>query len=309
MRGSVCTAMRGIASLLTLAAGLVLAASAAAADHPISFGDFSYSPADVTIAVNDTATFSGTFADHPLVWDSGQFATTNTGSSKQFAFSVPGTYAYHCQFHVNTQGMKGVIRVAGNQHPAHVAFTVSPAAPAVGQTVTFTYTGYPDPDGTLVRWEWDLDGDGSFETSTATPTALRVYTAPGSLTVRMRAIDNGNEPSAVAEQALTIAAAGSGASATDTTAPRATRVRLKGLTLTFRSSERASATATLRARGRTLARGTARAGRTKIKLRLTTAGRRVLVRGRRVKATLSLTLRDPARNSRTTRRQVTVRRR
>jgi plastocyanin len=295
--------MRGIASLLTLAAGLVLAAPAAAADHPISFANYAYNPADVTIAVNDTATFSGNFMSHPLAWDSGQFAPTTSGSSKQFAFAVPGTYTYYCQIHRDPPfNMRGVIRVAGNQHPAHVAFTVSPAAPAVGQTVTFTYTGYPDPDGTLVRWEWDLDGDGSFETSTATPTATRVYTAPGALTVRMRAVDNGNEPSAVVEQALTIAAA-------DTTAPRATRVRLRGLTLSFRSSERATATATLRARGRTLARGTARAGRTTIKLRLTTAGRRVLVRGRRVRATLSLTLRDPARNARTTRRQMTVRRR
>jgi plastocyanin len=294
--------MRGIASLLTLAAGLVLAAPAAAADHPISFANYAYNPADVTIAVNDTATFGGSFSNHPLVWESGQFLPTDSGTSRQFAFAVAGTYRYYCATHVDSQGMRGVIRVAGNQHPALVAFTVSPAAPAVGQTVTFTYTGYPDPDGTLVRWEWDLDGDGSFETSTATPTALRVYTAPGSLTVRMRAIDNGNEPSAVAEQALTIAAA-------DTTAPRATRVRLRGLTLTFRSSERATATATLRARGRTLARGTARAGRTTIKLRLTTAGRRVLVRGRRVRATLSLTLRDPARNARTTRHQMTVRRR
>jgi plastocyanin len=301
--------MRGIASLLTLAAGLVLAGPAAAADHPISFANYAYSPADVTIAVNDTATFGGSFSNHPLVWESGQFLPTDSGTSRQFAFAVAGTFRYYCATHVDSQGMRGVIRVAGNQHPALVAFTVSPAAPAVGQTVTFTYTGYPDPDGTLVRWEWDLDGDGSFETSTATPTALRVYTAPGSLTVRMRAIDNGNEPSAVAEQALTIAAAGAGASTADTTAPRATRVRLKGLTLTFRSSERATATATLRARGRTLARGTAKAGRTKIKLRLTTAGRRVLVRGRRVKATLSLTLRDPARNARTTRRQMTVRRR
>jgi plastocyanin len=303
VRGSVYTAMRGIASLLTLAAGLVLAAPAAAADHPISFANYAYNPADVTIAVNDTATFSGNFMSHPLAWDSGQFAPTTSGSSKQFAFAVPGTYTYYCQIHRDPPfNMRGVIRVAGNQHPAHVAFTVSLAAPAVGQTVTFTYTGYPDPDGTLVRWEWDLDGDGSFETSTATPTATRVYTAPGALTVRMRAVDNGNEPSAVVEQALTIAAA-------DTTAPRATRVRLRGLTLSFRSSERATATATLRARGRTLARGTARAGRTTIKLRLTTAGRRVLVRGRRVRATLSLTLRDPARNARTTRRQMTVRRR
>jgi plastocyanin len=301
--------MRGLPSLLGLAGGLALAAPAAAADQPIAFVDYYYSPADVTIAVNGTATFSGSFADHPLVWDGGQFGTTNTGSSKQFSFTQPGTYAYHCQLHAASQGMRGVIRVAGNQHPARVTFGVSPAAPTVGQAVTFTYTGDPDPDGTLVRWEWDLDGDGSFETSTTSPTASRTYASAGAVTVRMRAIDNANEASATAEQALTIAAAGSGASTLDRTAPRATRVSLKGLTLTFRTTERATATATLRVRGKTVAKGTAKAGRTTVHLRLNTRGRALLRRGKRVKATLSLTLRDASANARTLKRKVTVRRR
>jgi plastocyanin len=303
--------MRGLPSLLGLAACVVLAAPAAAADQPIAFGDYSYSPADVTIAVNGTATFGGTFASHPLVWDGAQFATTDTGSSKQFTFTQPGTYAYHCDFHATSRGMKGVIRVAGNQHPARVTFGVSPAAPAVGQAVTFTYTGDPDPDGTLVRWEWDLDGDGSFETSTTSPTASRSYASAGSVTVRMRAIDNGNEPSATAEQVLAIAAAGagSGASTLDRTAPRATRVSIKGLTVTFRTTERATAKATLRVRGKTVAKGTAKAGRTTVHLRLTGRGRALLRRGKRVKATLSLTLRDASANARTLKRKVTVRRR
>jgi plastocyanin len=300
--------MRGLPPLLGLVAGLALAAPAAAADQPIGFADYSYNPADVTIAVNGTATFSGNFVRHPLAWDGGQFPSTRSGSSKQFTFTQPGTYTYYCEAHVGL-GMKGVIRVAGNQHPARVTFGVSPAAPTVGQAVTFTYTGDPDPDGTLVRWEWDLDGDGSFETSTTSPTASRTYASAGAVTVRMRAIDNANEASATAEQALTIAAAGSGASTLDRTAPRATRVSLKGLTLTFRTTERATATATLRVRGKTVAKGTAKAGRTTVHLRLTARGRALLRRGKRVKATLSLTLRDASANARTLKRKVTVRRR
>jgi plastocyanin len=303
--------MRG--ALLGFVGGLVLAAPATAADHPIAFASYAYNPPDITIAVNDTATFNGQFGDHPLDWDGNVYGETNTGSSRTFTFTTPGTYTYFCRFHVDTHGMKGVIRVAGNQHPARVSFSVSPAAPTIGQPVTFAYTGDPDPDGTLVRWEWDLDGDGSFETSTSTATTTRTYTSLGTVIVRMRAIDNGSEASAVAEQAVTIAAAGgggaagSGSSELDRTAPLATRLRLRGLTLAFRSSEHATATATLRRRGRTLARGSAKAGATTIRLKLTKAGRSALRRGHRVKATLSLTLRDASGNARTVKRRLTVR--
>jgi hypothetical protein len=243
----------------------------------------------------------------------GQFAATETGSSKSFTFTQPGTYAYHCRLHVDSHNMKGVIHVAGDLHPARVAFSISPAAPTAGEPVTFTYTGDPDPDGTLVRWDWDLDGDGSFETSTTTPTASRTYASAGAVTVRMRAVDNGNEASSTAEQAVTIAPAaagapGSGTSTVDRTAPRATRVSLKGLTLTFRATERATATATLRVRGKTVAKGRAKAGRSTIHLRLTASGRRLLRRGKGVKATLSLTLRDADANTKTTKRKLTVRR-
>jgi plastocyanin len=302
--------MRG--ALLGLVAGLALAAPAGAADHPIAFASYAYTPPDVTIAVNETVTFSGTggedFSGHPLDWTGDVFAETGSGSSKQFTFSTPGTYAYFCRFHVNNHNMKGVIRVAGNQHPARVSFSASPTTAIVGQPVTFTYTGDPDPDGTLVRWEWDLDGDGSFETSSTAGTVTHSYLSPGTVTVRMRAIDNANEASAVAEQALSVAAAGSGSSAVDRTAPRATKLRLKSLTLTFRSSERATATAVLRRRGRTLARGSAKAGSTTIRLKLTKAGRSALRRGHRVKVTLTLTLRDASANARTVKRVVTVRR-
>jgi plastocyanin len=310
--------MRGLPPLLALAAGLVLAAPAVAADHPVTFAAYAYSPPDLSVAVNDTVTFSGTFMNHPLVWSGGVPATTNAGSSKQFThFTHPGIYSYYCQLHVNSQNMRGTITVV-NQHPANVSFAVSPA-PRAGQPVTFTYTGDAEPDGTLTSWQWDLDGNGLFETSTPTGVATTTYTTPGTVTVRMRAIDDFGEPSATAEQAVTIAAAGSGGSggpgsgssgSKDTTAPRATLLKLRGLKLSFRSSERASATATLRARGKTIARGTAKAksGTLSIRLRLTSAGLKMLPRRHKLRATLTLTLRDSSGNRRSVKRTLTVKR-
>jgi plastocyanin len=312
--------MRGRTSLLALAASLALAApAAAAADHTITFANYAYNPTPTTIKAGDTATFSGSFMSHPLVWDNNEFATTSTGTSKAFTFSQPGTYTYHCMLHGVTQNMVGSLTVVANQHPANVSFSVNPAAPRVGDPVTFTYTGSADPDGSLVSWQWDLDGDGSFETSTAGGTATKTYATAGTVTVRMRAVDDSGEASDVAAQALTIAAAGAGgaggsgggaSSGTDTTAPRATLVKLRGLRLSFRSSERASATATLRARGKTIARGSAKAknGAIAIRLRLTKAGRSLLPRGRTLRARLTLALRDASGNRTTVTRQLKVRR-
>jgi plastocyanin len=292
---------------------LAFAAPAAAADHQVAFANYAYSTPDLTIAAGDTVTFSGSFSDHPLVWDSGAPDTTNMGSSAQFTqFTRPGTYAYHCQIHAVSQGMRGVIRVP-DQHPAVVSFSVNPAAPRAGQPVTFTYTGSADPDGSLVSWQWDLDGDGSFETSTPGGMVTKTFASAGTVTVRMRAIDDSGEASDVAAQAVTIAAAGAGGGSSgsgDTTAPRATLVKLRGLKLTFRSSERASATATLRARGKTIARGSAKAknGAIAIRLRLTKAGRSLLPRGRTLRAKLTLTLRDASGNRTRVTRQLKVKR-
>ena len=307
-------------SLLMLGLGLALAGPAVAADQPITFANFAYNPTPATIKTGDTATFSGSFSSHPLVWDANEFATTSTGSSKAFSFSQPGNYLYHCMIHVG-MGMVGQINVVADQHPATVSFGVSPS-PRTGQPVTFTYTGSADPDGSLTSWQWDLDGDGSFETTTLAGTATNTYGSPGTVNVHMRVIDDSNEPSATATEAVTIAAAGSsgsGGSGTsgsgssgskDTTAPKATLVKLRGLKLSFRSSEKASATATLRARGKPIAKGSAKAksGAISLRLHLTSAGRSTLARGHKLKATLTLTLRDASGNRRSLKKALTVRR-
>jgi PKD domain len=309
--------MRGLVCVLVSSAGLALAGPAAAADQLITFADYAYSSPTAPITVNDTATFSGDFMRHPLVWSDG--SVTTTGPTKTFTFAHPGTYSFYCQAHVETHGMRGSLTVV-DQHPASVSFSVSPS-PRVGQPVTFTYTGSADPDGALTSWKWDLDGDGVFETTTPSGAATTTYPSARTVTVHMYAIDDSGEPSATATQAVTIAAAGSasGGGATggsgnsgsrDTTAPQATLVKLSGLKLTFRASEKASATATLRARGKTIATGSAKAksGAISLRFKLTKAGRSMLKPGRKLKATLALTLRDASGNRRALKKTLTVRR-
>jgi plastocyanin len=314
-------------SLLMLGLGLALAGPAVALEQTVAFpnggpGSYSYSPASPSIKTGDALTFSGNFTGHPLVWDSGNPPVTNSGSSASFHFAQPGTYAFHCALHFGPpNNMVGSVTVVPDQHPATVSFGVSPS-PRTGQPVTFTYTGSADPDGSLTSWQWDLDGDGSFETTTLAGTATNTYASPGTVNVHMRVIDDSNEPSATATQAVTIAAAGSsgsGGSGTsgsgssgskDTTAPKATLVKLRGLKLSFRSSEKASATATLRARGKPIAKGSAKAksGAISLRLHLTSAGRSTLARGHKLKATLTLTLRDASGNRRSLKKALTVRR-
>jgi plastocyanin len=94
---------------------VLAAAPARAEDHPVTFpvGShpyFAYSSPDVAISPGDTVTFSGSFADHPLIWSSGTFPVTSSGSSATFAFSGAGEFAFHCQIHAS---MTGVVRVAG----------------------------------------------------------------------------------------------------------------------------------------------------------------------------------------------------
>ena len=59
------------------------------------------------VAANDTVTFSGMFANHPLVWTAGDFATKSDGTSQQFAFPRPGTHGYYCLLHGDATACAG----------------------------------------------------------------------------------------------------------------------------------------------------------------------------------------------------------
>ena len=72
--------------------------------------------------------------------------------------------------------------------PPTANFTYAPAAPLVGETVTFTSTSL-DPDGSITATEWDLDGDGAFDDGSQ-GTAARSFPAAGSYPVSLRVTDD-----------------------------------------------------------------------------------------------------------------------
>jgi hypothetical protein len=293
-----------------------------------------------------------TFADHPLIWDTGDLPNdTSAGMSHLYAApTTPGFYAFHCAIHGTGgtegsvgSGMAGYIVVPGDAH-ATPDFSASNATPQAGQQVTLTYTGTPDPDGTITHWLWDLDGNGSFETSTSAGSVTRTYTQAGTVNVALKVIDNGHELSDPVAHALTVSAppssggadtpaggggtqpgggapggggAGGGAGASDTVAPTIafgalpTRLKRNKLTVPFSSSEPGSASAVM-----TLGKAKLGSGETtfgapgpqKLTLALNRAGRkRFKGRRRALRVQLALTVRDAAGNQRVTRKSLSLR--
>ena len=92
--------------LLAVAAALLVAPSALAADHAIGTTDpFSFTPNDITIAEGDSVTVSNTSGGfHTVVFED---TNTECGTpSTQWTcgphtYSAPGTYQFHCGIHLN----------------------------------------------------------------------------------------------------------------------------------------------------------------------------------------------------------------
>ena len=89
-----------------------------------------------------------------------------------------------------------------NQAPS-ASFTVAPASPVVGETVTFTDTS-TDADGTVASRVWDLDDDGQFNDASGV-SATRSFAATGTYTVRVRVTDDGGLTS-TASRTVTVGA-------------------------------------------------------------------------------------------------------
>ena len=88
--------------------------------------------------------------------------------------------------------------------PPRAVLTAGPNPADVGETVFFSGAGSGGDTGgsTVSSYEWDLDGDGVFELDTgATPGASRAYTAPTTVTTRLRVTDNEGD---VAETSLSL---------------------------------------------------------------------------------------------------------
>ena len=121
-------AVAGVLSAV-LATSLVAAPSARAATHTVQINDGFFGPANLTVAVGDTVTWTNADdSPHTVTADGGPFAssTLNAGDTFTHTFTTPGTYAYVCSFH---EEMVGTITVVAASAPAPAA-TSAPASAA-----------------------------------------------------------------------------------------------------------------------------------------------------------------------------------
>jgi plastocyanin len=119
---------------------LLTANSIFAADHIILFGvgGLTYDPSSLTVNLGDNIIFRGNFSSHPLSSTSvpqGANSFSNTSGSADFSYTVtvPGNYAYQCDFHAGG-GMTGSFTV---EDPSGIKLLpITPGAVAVYPTFT-----------------------------------------------------------------------------------------------------------------------------------------------------------------------------
>lgn len=77
-------------------------------------------------------------------------------------------------------------------HPPSASFYVAPNPVAVGDNALFNGAASRDSDGRIDKYEWDMDGNGTYElrVHNGAVTATHRYSAPGTVTARLRVTDN-----------------------------------------------------------------------------------------------------------------------
>lgn len=101
-------------ALVCLAAAATAAAlpASAAADTAVEIKGMKFSPADISVKVGDTVTFTNSDgAPHTCTADDKSFDTgrMTKGKSGTITLTTAGDFPFHCAVH---PGMKGVIHVA-----------------------------------------------------------------------------------------------------------------------------------------------------------------------------------------------------
>ena len=127
----------GVALGGVLALGVV--GSVLAAEEPVTIENFAFDPADLTVSVGDTITWSNKdSAAHTATADGGSFdtGTIAAGSSKSVTFSTAGTFAYHCKIHASMTARVVVEAASGGgggatTPPTDTADGAGPSAPPI----------------------------------------------------------------------------------------------------------------------------------------------------------------------------------
>jgi large repetitive protein len=109
------------------------------------------------------------------------------GTTATHAFSTPGPKTVAVRVTETDGGDDIEQRTLTVNAPPQASFSIAPASPFTGDTVTFSSTS-TDPDGP-VSLAWDTDNDGEFD-DVAGAVASRSFGSPGSYTVRLLAVDS-----------------------------------------------------------------------------------------------------------------------
>ncbi|HEX2221386.1 MAG TPA: cupredoxin family copper-binding protein [Candidatus Limnocylindria bacterium] len=128
--------MAVIAAVLLVSAATGLARPAVpvrGATHQVSIDNFAFMPANLTVAVGDTVTWTNNDdAPHTATAGNGAFDSGNldNGQTYSFTFTTAGTFSYICEIHPQ---MTGTITVQA-----------APAAPAAPTAAPTTAGGVPN---------------------------------------------------------------------------------------------------------------------------------------------------------------------
>ncbi len=106
-------------------------AGQAAAQGGVTIHDFSFTPAEITVAVGGTVTWTNQdrathTATSPGAWDTGRLAP---GQSATQRFDTPGVFEYFCAIHPRMRG-RVIVEPVAQPSPTAPAPTVTPTPPA-----------------------------------------------------------------------------------------------------------------------------------------------------------------------------------
>jgi plastocyanin len=143
--------------------------------------------------------------EHTVTSDNGAFPSHllgGSGGSATETFTTAGTFAYHCEFHLDEHGT--VVVEAPNVPPV-AKFTMTPTSALVAAAVVLDASGSSDPDGKIVKYQWYYDG--VLGNTSTTPLMTHNFVTIGTHTVKLVVTDN-RGGKATASKSITVTGVG-----------------------------------------------------------------------------------------------------
>jgi PKD repeat protein len=164
-------------------------ASFTATPNPVRFG--------TAVSFDASGTFVGngaTITDYQWDWNgTGSYVDSGNTATATHTFTTQGTYNVHLKV-TDSLGRSDIttrtITVTGDP-PPNASFTVNPAKPVSGQTVTLDGSGSTGPVNPITDYKWDLTGSGTYSVDTGkTPTTTTSFSTAGLHTVGLQVTDS-----------------------------------------------------------------------------------------------------------------------